>query len=216
MDWGALWSAFGLLFVAELGDKTQLAVISQICKLQRPREVFVGASLALTAVTAIGAVGGEMLARVVPQQWLHLATSAAFVVMGLLLARSAWRSSERMADPECDPPQEAHSGTQEAPPVGGTQAAARSWDWRALGGTFALLFAAELGDKTQLAVLSLATQQQSVGAVFAGATLALIAVTGLAVVAGQSLSRLLPRRTLMWLSAGAFVVVGLWMGSSVL
>jgi putative Ca2+/H+ antiporter (TMEM165/GDT1 family) len=207
MDWGALWSAFGLLFVAELGDKTQLAVISQICKLQRPREVFIGASLALTAVTAIGAVGGEMLARVVPQQWLHLAASAAFVVMGLLLARSAWRSSEPMADPGCDPLQEANGGTQAAP---------RSWDWRALGGTFALLFAAELGDKTQLAVLSLATQQQSVGAVFAGATLALIAVTGLAVVAGQSLSRLLPRRTLMWLSAGAFVVVGLWMGSSIL
>ena len=109
MEWRALWSAFGLLFVAELGDKTQLAVISQVCKCQRPREVFVGASLALTAVTAIGAVGGEMLARVVPQQWLHLAASAAFVVMGLLLARSAWGADDRMADSECDPPQEALS-----------------------------------------------------------------------------------------------------------
>jgi putative Ca2+/H+ antiporter (TMEM165/GDT1 family) len=207
MDWRALWSAFGLLFVAELGDKTQLAVISQVCKCQRPREVFVGASLALTAVTAIGAVGGEMLARVVPQQWLHLAASAAFVVMGLLLARSAWGADDRMADSECDPPQEADPDRQ---------ARTRGWDWRALGSTFALLFAAELGDKTQLAVLSLATQQQSVALVFAGATLALIAVTGLAVVVGQSLGKFLPQRTLMWLSAGAFVVVGLLMGGGLL
>jgi len=207
MDWSTLWSAFGLLFVAELGDKTQLAVISQICKCKRPVEVFVGASLALTAVTAIGAVGGEMLARVVPQLWLNLAASAAFVVMGLLLARSAWRSEEPPPDPECDPPEEASSEAQSPGHV---------WDWRALGSTFALLFAAELGDKTQLAVLSLATQRQSVGLVFAGATLALIAVTGLAVVVGQSLSKLLPRRTLLWLSAGAFVVVGLWMGYGLL
>ena len=207
MDWPTLWTAFGLLFVAELGDKTQLAVISQVCKCQRPREVFLGASLALTAVTAIGAVGGEMLARVVPEQWLRLGASAAFVVMGLLLARSAWRSDERMADPECDPPQEAN---------GDTRAISHSWDWRALGSTFALLFAAELGDKTQLAVLSLATQGQSVMWVFAGAALGLIAVTGLAVVVGQSLQKLLPQRTLLRVSAIAFVVVGLYMGSSLL
>jgi putative Ca2+/H+ antiporter (TMEM165/GDT1 family) len=207
VDWRALWSAFGLLFVAELGDKTQLAVISQICKWQRPREVFVGASLALTTVTAIGAAGGEMLGRVMPQRWLHLAASAAFAVMGLLLARSAWRADDRMTDPECDPPQEANAEPQTPQ---------RGWDWRALTGTFILLFAAELGDKTQLAVLSLATQQQSMGLVFAGATLALIAVTGLAVLAGQSLTRLLPQRTLLWLSAGAFVVVGLLMGSGLL
>lgn len=203
MDWRVLWSAFGLVFVAELGDKTQLAVISQICKCQRPREVLLGASMALTAVTAIGAVSGEVLARVVPQQWLHLAASAAFVAMGLLLARSAWGADDHMADPECDPPQEASSTSS---------AVRRSWDWRAFGGTFVLLFAAELGDKTQLAVLSLATRRQSVALVYAGATLALIAVTALAVVAGESLCRLLPRRTLLWLSAGAFVVVGLWMG----
>ena len=58
MNWSSLLSAFGLIFVAELGDKTQLAVMTQTCKFRRPWPVFFGASLALTAVTALGAVGG--------------------------------------------------------------------------------------------------------------------------------------------------------------
>ena len=50
MDWSALAAAFGLVFVAELGDKTQLAVITQTCKYRRPWAVFWGASLALPVV----------------------------------------------------------------------------------------------------------------------------------------------------------------------
>ena len=57
MEWGILFSTFGLTFVAELGDKTQLAVVAQTCKYRRPWAVFLGASLALTAVTLLGANG---------------------------------------------------------------------------------------------------------------------------------------------------------------
>ena len=48
MDWNVLLSTFGLVFVAELGDKTQLAVVTQTCKYRRPWAVFLGASLATT------------------------------------------------------------------------------------------------------------------------------------------------------------------------
>ena len=59
MDWHVLLSTFGLIFVAELGDKTQLAVVTQVCRHSRPWAVFLGASLALAAVTALGAIGGQ-------------------------------------------------------------------------------------------------------------------------------------------------------------
>ena len=48
MNWSALLSAFGLVFIAELGDKTQLAVMTQTCKFRRPWPVFFGGSLALS------------------------------------------------------------------------------------------------------------------------------------------------------------------------
>ena len=67
---------------------------------------------------------------------------------------------------------------------------------------------AELGDKTQLAVLSLSSQNSATWAVFAGGALALTLVTGLGVIGGQGLCRLIPQRLLLSVSAAAFVVMG--------
>ena len=59
MSWSALLPAFALIFVAELGDKTQLAVLTQTCKYGRPWPVFLGASLALTGVTLMDVTGAR-------------------------------------------------------------------------------------------------------------------------------------------------------------
>jgi len=80
-----LLSTFALLFVAELGDKTQLAVISMTAKHKSPLWVFVGATLALMAVTALGVLGGELLTRFVPELVLRRLAALLFVAMGLLM-----------------------------------------------------------------------------------------------------------------------------------
>ena len=85
MDWKVLLSTFGLLFLAELGDKTQLAVIVQVCKHGRPWPVFLGATLALTAVTALGILGGETISLLIPPTTLRKLSAATFVVIGLLV-----------------------------------------------------------------------------------------------------------------------------------
>ncbi|MDY7039486.1 MAG: TMEM165/GDT1 family protein [Chloroflexota bacterium] len=85
MDWRVLLSTFALLFVAELGDKTQLAVISMTCKHGNPWPVFVGATLALTLVTLLGVVGGRMVVSVVPAPVITKIASAAFIVLGVLM-----------------------------------------------------------------------------------------------------------------------------------
>jgi len=80
-----LLSTFALLFVAELGDKTQLAVLSMTAKHKMPLWIFLGATLALAAVTAIGVLGGELLTRVIPELVLRKIAAALFVVMGVLM-----------------------------------------------------------------------------------------------------------------------------------
>ena len=80
-----LLTTFALLFVAELGDKTQLAVISMTAKHKMPVWIFVGATLALAAVTALGVLGGGLLTRFIPEMILRKAAAAVFVVMGLLM-----------------------------------------------------------------------------------------------------------------------------------
>ena len=80
-----LISTFALLFIAELGDKTQLAVINMTAKHKMPVWVFLGATLALAAVTGIGVLGGGLLTRVVPEEILRKVAAGLFVLMGLLM-----------------------------------------------------------------------------------------------------------------------------------
>jgi putative Ca2+/H+ antiporter (TMEM165/GDT1 family) len=201
MDWTALLSTFGLLFLAELGDKTQLAVIAQTCRYRRPWAVFLGASLALAVITGLGVVAGQLTGRLIPGQWVRWVAAAGFVVMGVWLGWETWRAGRERAGAVCDP---------EDPP------APAGSDWRVLGTTFGLLALAELGDKTQLAVFARASAGNSPWAVFAGGTLALILVTAIGVVGGEGLVRLVPERTLRWIAAAAFVVMGILIGVGVL
>jgi Ca2+/H+ antiporter, TMEM165/GDT1 family len=80
-----LLSTFALLFVAELGDKTQLAVISMTARHKMPLWIFLGATLALAAVTGIGVLGGELLTRFIPEAILRKIAAALFVAMGVLM-----------------------------------------------------------------------------------------------------------------------------------
>ena len=207
MDWSALLSTFGLIFVAELGDKTQLAVVTQTCKYRQPWAVFLGASLALTGVTALGAVGGHLLGQVIPEAVIQIIAALAFVVMGLFIGREAARAQTDESAREEMKSACAGDGSQEP---GATPTYA--WSWKAFNSTLVLLFVAELGDKTQLAVLSLAGKQESTWTVLLGGALALISVTALGVIGGQGLCRIIPERVLLWISALAFVVMGVLMG----
>ncbi len=85
MFWKAFLSTFGLLLLAELGDKTQLAVIAQACKFNQPWAVSLGATLALAIVTALGVVVGQALIAIVPEAVLRKVAAAAFGVMGVLM-----------------------------------------------------------------------------------------------------------------------------------
>ena len=85
MDLKTLFTAFGLIFLAELGDKTQLATISMVSSTKKGLEVFVGASLAMTAVTALGVIFGEGVLKIVPQSVIHYTAGGLFIVIGILM-----------------------------------------------------------------------------------------------------------------------------------
>lgn len=86
----------------------------------------------------------------------------------------------------------------------------RGMDWRLLATTFATVFIAELGDKTQLATLSFATSGSSRWAVFLGSAAALVLSSLLAVLGGEALARALDPKLLQRLSGALFLLVGGW------
>jgi Ca2+/H+ antiporter, TMEM165/GDT1 family len=85
MDWKIFATAFITLFLAELGDKTQLAVITMTSSTESKISVFLGASLALVAVTLIGVVFGGVLSQYIPTEWLQKIVATAFIVIGALM-----------------------------------------------------------------------------------------------------------------------------------
>lgn len=94
-----LASTFATVFLAELGDKTQLAIVSISGTSNRPGAVFAGSALALVLASLLGSAAGGSLTRVIPTDWLQLAASAGFLFLGLrLILRSG--QSVKLASPE--------------------------------------------------------------------------------------------------------------------
>lgn len=82
MDWKLFTSTFALIFLAELGDKTQLATLTLAASGKSRLLVFLGAALALTATSAIAVLAGEGVARAVPEIWIRRVAGLAFLVLG--------------------------------------------------------------------------------------------------------------------------------------
>ena len=85
MDWKILGTAFVTLFLAELGDKTQLAIITMTSKTESKWAVFIGASLARVFVSLLAVLVGGVLSQYVPTEWLQRIVAVAFIVIGVLM-----------------------------------------------------------------------------------------------------------------------------------
>ena len=85
MDWRLFLTTFGIIFLAEMGDKTQIAAMTMAAEKKRPWEIFIGASLALAAVSAIGILLGSALGHYLPLDWIKRVAGAAFIVIGVLV-----------------------------------------------------------------------------------------------------------------------------------
>lgn len=85
MNWTLIASTFGAIFLAELGDKTQLAAVTLAASTKQPVAVFLGASLALVAVSAVGVGVGAGLAEALPLALIRKVSAVAFIAIGIAM-----------------------------------------------------------------------------------------------------------------------------------
>jgi putative Ca2+/H+ antiporter (TMEM165/GDT1 family) len=85
MNWKLFFLAFLTLFLAEIGDKTQLAVFSLAAESRSPLTIFLGASLALVLITFIGAFFGGFITRFIPLKAIRVTAALLFIGIGLTL-----------------------------------------------------------------------------------------------------------------------------------
>jgi putative Ca2+/H+ antiporter (TMEM165/GDT1 family) len=85
MNWHAFLATFALIVLAEMGDKTQLAAISMVARTKSPLAVFLGASLAMSVVTLLGVLGGTLLLRYIPEEYVRRIAAVLFILIGLAM-----------------------------------------------------------------------------------------------------------------------------------
>ena len=178
----ALAISFGVIFVAELGDKSQLMALTFATR-YRAATVLAGIALATTVVHLMSVAIGFGLGAALPTGWIALAASLAFLGFAVWTLRG-----DRISDDEIA---RAHRSRGSA-----------LW---VVSGAF---FLAELGDKTMLATITLATQHGWFGT-WIGSTAGMVAADAMAILVGRLLGKSLPEKVVRYGAAGLFAIVGI-------
>lgn len=85
MNWKIIVGVFVTIFLAELGDKTQLASILMTSKTNKPLLVFIGTMLAFAVVTVIGVSVGAVITKFLPISFIKVGAAIAFIIIGILI-----------------------------------------------------------------------------------------------------------------------------------
>jgi putative Ca2+/H+ antiporter (TMEM165/GDT1 family) len=187
---------FGVVFIAELPDKTALAALVLATR-HRPLPVFLGAAAALTVQSVVAILAGELVS-LLPARAVHIGA-------GVLFLGSAWFMWRRPAEAR-----DADRGDKK------DEGDTRARFWRAAWLVFGVVFVAEWGDLTQLATAAMAARYRAPFTVFVGATLALWAVTAIAVFVGNRAGKLLDPALTKRIAAAVFAAVGVALIAGVL
>ena len=180
----ALLLSFGIIFVAELGDKSQLMALTFATR-YRALPVLIGITVATALVHAFSVLVGAVVGASIPTRAISIVAGLAF------FGFAAWTLRGDTLDDD-------ESGKAQQPTRSAVIAASSAF------------FLAELGDKTMLATITLATHEGLVGT-WLGSTIGMVAADALAIVVGQQLGSRLPERTIRIGAALAFVAFGLWL-----
>lgn len=194
MNIDLILSTFGIIFVAELPDKTALASLILATHLP-PRQVVAGAWLAFLVQTLVAVFAGSVL-HLFPVQPVRVAAGIGFLVFAALALRRDMEKSVKQEQRDVE-----QGRGRRTPP------------WL---GSFLVIFAAEWGDLTQLATAGLVAHTARPLEVGVGALAALWVVTVIAATTGRQVSRYLGAALLNRVSAALFAAIGLFILASVL
>lgn len=183
--WQAFLLSFGVVFVAELGDKSQLVALTFATR-YRALPVLIAIALSTALIHAIAVAVGGAVGAALPTDVISVAAGVAFIAFG------AWTLRDDDDDDDSD--------------AGAVRAGGRSVVLSVAG----VFFLSEFGDKTMLASFTLATENGLVGT-WLGATLGMVTADALAIWVGTVLGARLPKKAIRVGSAVAFFVFGIVM-----
>ena len=171
--------SFGVIFVAEMGDKSQLMALAFATRF-KTMPVLIGITVATAVVHAVSVIVGAVVGAALPTRAIGVVAAVAFVAFGLWTLRGDTLTEQ-------DEERAARPARNTVLTVG------------------VVFFLAELGDKTMLATITLATREGVVGT-WLGSTVGMVVADGLAIAVGRMLGSRLPERAIRIGAAISFFV----------
>ncbi len=196
--------AFGVVFVAELGDKSQLLAMTLAAR-YRPWAVLAGIAAATLVLQGLAVLVGSFVGDRLPTRPIQVVAGLAF------LAFAVWT----LLDRDDDDADGADADGDDSGEPGGAEHDAAPERRSGLLTAGTAFFVSEFGDKTMLATVTLATQQGALGT-WLGASAGMVAADALAVVVGAVAGARLPRRVVRWVAAATFALFGVVMVATAL
>ena len=175
----ALVGSFLLVLLAEMGDKTQLLAMAFAAK-YRADKVLIAVFIATLLNHSLAVGIGHFLTKIIPMDVISFAAAISFIGFGI------WTLHGDKLEGE-------DKRTSRFGPV------------LTVGIAF---FLAEMGDKTQLATISLAVEYGNMLGVLMGTTLAMVAADAIGIIAGVVMRKHIPEKTIKWFSAMVFILFG--------
>lgn len=173
-------ASFFFIFLAEMGDKTQLVALSFATK-YKPTKVIIGITIGTLACHLLSVVIGRNLSVLIPMHYLKLAVGLSFIGFGIwTLKGDTYNENENR----------------------------KKFSFGPVLTVAIAFFLAELGDKTQLATISLAAQYKTFCGVWLGSTLGMVLADGMAILIGYIMGKKLPEKVIEYISAGIFILFG--------
>lgn len=178
----AFWIATLYVLIAEMGDKTQLVALAFATR-YKASVVLAGVFLATLLIHLFSVLLGEAAGFALPEFWIKLLAGIAFVGFGVWTLRG-----DELGDEE----------------------KLQKGKFGPLMTVAITFFLAELGDKTMLATITIASQQQSFVGVWLGSTVGMVIADGIAIIVGKVMGKKLPEKLIKYGSAAVFIVTGLY------
>ncbi|MFH0832976.1 MAG: TMEM165/GDT1 family protein [Candidatus Aenigmatarchaeota archaeon] len=171
--------SFIAIALAELGDKTQLAILLISSKTKKHLQLLLGIIIAYVIVDGIAILAGSWFAEIMPMQIIRTVSGALFIAFGLMILLDKREKDE-----------------------------GKLYSKNSFLSGFMLIFIAEMGDKTQIASGLLATQYDALS-VLIGAIVALAILSALAIYLGKIISERIDKKLISKVAGIIFILIGL-------
>lgn len=164
--------------LAEMGDKTQLLAMAFASR-YRWQTVLAGVFVATLVNHLMAVVAGSYITRIIPMQYIQIGASASFILFGLWTIRGDTLEGED-----------------------------KRFNFSPFWTVAVAFFIAEMGDKTQLATVALATKYNDIITVWLGTTTAMVIADAIGIIIGIVLGKKIPERAVKWFAAVVFILFG--------